>query len=148
MAARVNIGRRNKRMEKTIGRNDPCPCGSGNKYKKCCLEKDTADIKTDFKAKYRFEAGSYGGVGQYMPSIVCYKSAPTGEWSYHFVLVNPNHVGPEELQVAAQADVDLSSAFEVKNSSGTDADLAMNLKSKGYVNAENFNIIRSKEFQS
>ncbi len=22
---------------KTIGRNDPCPCGSGKKYKKCCL---------------------------------------------------------------------------------------------------------------
>ncbi len=21
---------------KKIGRNDPCPCGSGNKYKKCC----------------------------------------------------------------------------------------------------------------
>ena len=21
---------------KTIGRNDPCPCGSGKKYKKCC----------------------------------------------------------------------------------------------------------------
>src|SRR6266508_4152448 len=23
-----------------IGRNDPCPCGSGKKYKKCCLAKD------------------------------------------------------------------------------------------------------------
>jgi hypothetical protein len=23
-----------------IGRNDPCPCGSGKKYKKCCLQKD------------------------------------------------------------------------------------------------------------
>src|SRR5262245_56347661 len=23
-----------------IGRNDPCHCGSGKKYKKCCLEKD------------------------------------------------------------------------------------------------------------
>ncbi|WP_417593972.1 YchJ family protein [Oceanospirillum sp.] len=23
--------------EKNIGRNDPCPCGSGKKYKKCCL---------------------------------------------------------------------------------------------------------------
>jgi hypothetical protein len=23
-----------------VGRNDPCPCGSGLKYKKCCLEKD------------------------------------------------------------------------------------------------------------
>ena len=22
------------------GRNDPCPCGSGKKYKRCCLEKD------------------------------------------------------------------------------------------------------------
>jgi uncharacterized protein YecA (UPF0149 family) len=20
------------------GRNDPCPCGSGRKYKKCCLK--------------------------------------------------------------------------------------------------------------
>lgn len=22
-----------------IGRNDPCPCGSGKKYKKCCIDK-------------------------------------------------------------------------------------------------------------
>ncbi len=25
-----------RRTEKKIGRNDPCPCGSGKKYKKCC----------------------------------------------------------------------------------------------------------------
>ena len=24
------------RKQKKIGRNDPCPCGSGKKYKKCC----------------------------------------------------------------------------------------------------------------
>ena len=24
------------------GRNDPCPCGSGKKYKKCCMEQDLA----------------------------------------------------------------------------------------------------------
>ena len=24
------------RNEEKIGRNDPCPCGSGKKYKKCC----------------------------------------------------------------------------------------------------------------
>ena len=24
-----------------VGRNDPCPCGSGHKYKKCCLQKST-----------------------------------------------------------------------------------------------------------
>jgi uncharacterized protein YecA (UPF0149 family) len=26
-----------------IGRNAPCPCGSGKKYKKCCLVKDQAE---------------------------------------------------------------------------------------------------------
>jgi preprotein translocase subunit SecA len=25
---------------KKIGRNDPCPCGSGKKYKKCCMNKE------------------------------------------------------------------------------------------------------------
>lgn len=27
------------KKEKKIGRNEPCPCGSGKKYKKCCLRK-------------------------------------------------------------------------------------------------------------
>lgn len=27
----------------TIGRNDPCPCSSGRKYKKCCLPRDEAE---------------------------------------------------------------------------------------------------------
>ena len=25
-----------------VGRNDPCPCGSGKKYKHCCLNADTS----------------------------------------------------------------------------------------------------------
>jgi len=29
-----------KRKGKKIGRNEPCPCGSGKKYKKCCLKKE------------------------------------------------------------------------------------------------------------
>ena len=33
---RVKKVRVPKRSEKTVGRNDPCPCGSGKKYKKCC----------------------------------------------------------------------------------------------------------------
>ena len=27
-------------IETRIGRNDPCPCGSGRKYKKCCMGKE------------------------------------------------------------------------------------------------------------
>lgn len=29
-------------MAATPGRNEPCPCGSGKKYKQCCLAKDEA----------------------------------------------------------------------------------------------------------
>ncbi len=32
-------GAAHERLQRT-GRNDPCPCGSGKKYKKCCLPKD------------------------------------------------------------------------------------------------------------
>ena len=28
------------RKEKKVGPNDPCPCGSGKKYKKCCMQKE------------------------------------------------------------------------------------------------------------
>jgi len=30
-----------RREGKKVGRNDPCPCGSGKKYKRCCLLKET-----------------------------------------------------------------------------------------------------------
>ncbi len=29
-----------RRSGKKVGRNDPCPCGSGKKYKKCCMIKE------------------------------------------------------------------------------------------------------------
>lgn len=38
-------------MNKMIGRNDPCPCGSGKKYKQCCLMK-LAKKKQKLTAKW------------------------------------------------------------------------------------------------
>jgi len=32
-------------VSESIGRNDPCPCGSGKKYKQCCLAKDEAKAR-------------------------------------------------------------------------------------------------------
>ena len=29
-----------------LGRNDPCSCGSGKKFKKCCFSKEDAPKKT------------------------------------------------------------------------------------------------------
>jgi methionyl aminopeptidase len=36
-----------------IGRNDPCPCGSGKKYKKCCLGRDPDSLETIRERYYR-----------------------------------------------------------------------------------------------
>jgi len=38
-----------------VGRNDPCPCGSGLKYKKCCLSSSIApkqDVEELYRSKY------------------------------------------------------------------------------------------------
>ncbi len=44
-------------MKNKIGRNDPCPCGSGMKYKKCCglkqQQSDAEPLKDAYLRKYR-----------------------------------------------------------------------------------------------
>ena len=42
---------------KKPGRNDPCPCGSGKKYKKCCLAKDRAQVSSLIWQKMRRAEG-------------------------------------------------------------------------------------------
>lgn len=32
-------------MSEKVGRNDPCPCGSGKKYKSCCIKIPTGKKK-------------------------------------------------------------------------------------------------------
>lgn len=34
-------------MTDTIGRNDPCHCGSGSKYKNCCIKKDDSSTNSN-----------------------------------------------------------------------------------------------------
>lgn len=33
----VRIVHGDKLLEEKLGRNDPCPCGSGERFKRCCL---------------------------------------------------------------------------------------------------------------
>jgi preprotein translocase subunit SecA len=34
-----------RRVQQKAGRNDPCPCGSGKKYKHCCLKKEASTAR-------------------------------------------------------------------------------------------------------
>ncbi len=40
-------------MQKKVGRNDPCPCGSGRKYKKCCANKTLAGNSTELTIQFK-----------------------------------------------------------------------------------------------
>ncbi|MEW5901497.1 MAG: SEC-C metal-binding domain-containing protein [Acidobacteriota bacterium] len=63
-------------MTKKIGRNEPCPCGSGKKYKKCCGPKEhpafglPADLRTgtpldDYMLLYEVVAICAQGIAQF-----------------------------------------------------------------------------------
>jgi hypothetical protein len=53
-----------------IGRNDPCPCGSGRKYKQCCLTKDAkAESEAIEIARRRAENPFVGRTGAFDHAI-------------------------------------------------------------------------------
>ena len=39
-ATQSQVKKQPVRKDQKVGPNDPCPCGSGKKYKKCCMQKD------------------------------------------------------------------------------------------------------------
>ena len=123
-----------------ISRNSPCPCGSGNKYKKCCgASVASSTNSTPSSSQFRFEAGSYGGPGRgYMPSALCYRQTSSENWQEHFCLVNPTQCFEIEDEATSLAELDLNEAFSVKANSGSDFDLAEVLKNKGYVKIDDF----------
>jgi tetratricopeptide (TPR) repeat protein len=41
-----------------IGRNDLCPCGSGKKYKRCCMARDEAVAREEFAAAAASQAAA------------------------------------------------------------------------------------------
>lgn len=121
-------------------RNEPCPCGSGKKYKSCCLTAKAA-VPPPRPGRYRFEPGSYGGPGhQYFASIGCLKwDVEQQTESYHFVLVRPKGGFLEEALASHAASADLDQAF---GRGGRDAEaIASTLRELGYVLVDDFRVI-------
>jgi hypothetical protein len=65
--------------EHNLGRNDPCRCGSGRKYKHCCLQQDEATARaasTDAAAgSPNAEVGAAGGTPKHQTYQPWRKSA-------------------------------------------------------------------------
>ena len=123
-----------------IGRNDPCPCGSGRKFKKCCLRKKPGPGRRT-TGEFGFEPGSYGGPQGYMPSLAYFRESSSGEKNYRFVLANPSYVVGSQSKAVAQATADFSEACRVDDATGSIEALGRQLAGQGYVVVDDYRII-------
>jgi tetratricopeptide (TPR) repeat protein len=59
-----------------VGRNDPCPCGSGRKYKQCCAQADQAAAAAAASARAQLSQGrALEKAGQPARAIEAYRAA-------------------------------------------------------------------------
>lgn len=78
-------------MTKKIGRNDPCPCGSGKKYKHCCLISESAGFGSDMASRALLQSS-----GLNVPKIKAYLEKHDGAPIMDYLIalqLNPQNHG-------------------------------------------------------
>lgn len=129
-----------------IGRNTPCPCGSGEKYKRCCERKE-AELRAGSlpPGRFRYEAGIYGGPGRgYMPSILGYKEIGPDSWTEHLCLVKPDALSDDEDKASAIAEGHIAAAKQAQiDGGGNPMEFAMSLRHEGYKNVPDFRKVKT-----
>jgi SEC-C motif len=116
----IGDGRTVRRPVAKIGRNDPCPCGSGKKYKKCCYDADQETMR---------DASAYEGVTTAQlrdnPSLVRDASYIERLRPYELRKLIPSRVNEDQLFVAYRhadlyglRDLAFDMLFELKGRPG------------------------------
>ena len=86
------------------GRNAPCPCGSGLKYKKCCLGKDEWDpqeLRAEYAKKYRIrfkQAADIENIKQALNQDL--------DWDYFFKQVKKQGISPFVYKTLFESNID------------------------------------------
>jgi hypothetical protein len=101
--------------------------------------------KQHLSPRFRFEPGSYGDIGSFMPSIASLEQIAPNKWDYHFVLVKPNVQYQKEDTAVSEAERDLEMAFRQKQQTGSDYAVAEYLRAQGYVSVTNFHIVKESK---
>ena len=88
------------------GRNDPCPCGSGNKYKKCCQPQDEAAERNGMaqaQARRESEAAAHRlDIGRLKAEVAASLGMAEDEDAFE-----------DELEAASNAVIDLVKAGQL-----------------------------------
>ncbi|MGZ3871881.1 MAG: YecA family protein [Mucilaginibacter sp.] len=105
-----------------VGRNDPCPCGSGEKYKKCCLNKDAAIPHAEAapKPEKTYPLLSANNTNDLLKTFAGLSVLPQNHGKYfrleqlilHSILqANANQATPERTALKAFLDADFESHY-------------------------------------
>ena len=91
----IGTGQTIRRPVPKVGRNEPCPCGSGKKYKKCCINKDQEQLR---------DASHYQGLTR-TQVLRSPELAPDNEIfmemrSYHIKKIDPKQLRTDQLILA------------------------------------------------
>jgi len=86
---------------------------------------------------YRFEPGSYQIPLGYTPAIACYKITQNKEEIFDYILINENALKLTEQEAVESAEKSLNKAFQKRQKTGNDNDVAQSLKSEGFVKVDN-----------
>lgn len=95
-------------MLKKPNRNDPCPCGSGKKYKQCCLKSQALTARHTPGGKFKFSitaspaagASTEGFTKLFRQSVDSYTSEQKEGMSRFFITKNKEPIGKRAIRKA------------------------------------------------
>ncbi len=82
---------------------------------------------------FRFEPGSYKTPAGFLPALACYKIDKNKNETFDYILTNIMGIELSEQKAFENAEKSLKKAFQKRQKSGNDFDLAQSLKSDGFV---------------
>jgi hypothetical protein len=91
---------------------------------------------------FRFEPGSYNTPSGFKPALACYKIAKNKKDKIDYILMNNNAIGLNEQMAVLSAEESLNRAFQKKQKTGNNEDIATSLKEDGFVKVDNPTILK------
>jgi hypothetical protein len=82
-----------RRAVARTGRNEPCPCGSGQKYKRCCFEKDQERLHHSTDVAGKTSAEVQANPEEHLTEARLEKTSP-----HELARMNPLKIAPDLLQ--------------------------------------------------
>ncbi len=86
---------------------------------------------------YKFEPGSYQTPSGFTPALACYKITKNKEEIFDYILTNIDMVELTEQKAVERAEKSLNKAFQKRQKTGNDNDVAQSLKLDGFVKVDN-----------